>query len=122
MYQKDGMPAYSDFAEPVIQNENEILIDVKAVAIKHIDKSRASNQHYSTQKDMEYAKVIGGDGVGILEDGRRVYAISVSGMMAEKAVIEKSRMVLLPEGIDDVIAAALPNAVIGSAMGLRFKK
>ena len=42
-------------------------------------------------------------------------------MAAEKAVIEKSRMVPLPAGIDNVSAAALPNAVIGSAMGLHFK-
>ena len=70
---------------------------------------------------MSRAKVIGGDGVGLLKDGTRVYAIGVSGMAAEKAVIEKDMMVLLPDGIDDVTSAALPNAVIGSAMGLRFK-
>jgi NADPH:quinone reductase-like Zn-dependent oxidoreductase len=41
-------------------------------------------------------------------------------MIAEKAIIEKSRMVKLPAGIDDSTAAALPNAVAGSAMTLRF--
>jgi NADPH:quinone reductase-like Zn-dependent oxidoreductase len=65
--------------------------------------------------------VPGGDGVCVLPDGRRVFAMGVSGMMAVKAVIEKDRMVLLPEGLDDVIAAALPNAVMGSAMALRFR-
>jgi NADPH:quinone reductase-like Zn-dependent oxidoreductase len=121
LYQKDGLPQYTDFPEPVVQNENELLISVRAAAIKHIDKSRASGKHYSTKNDLGQAKVIGGDGVGFLEDGSRVYAVGVSGMAAEKAVIEKSRMVALPEGIDDGIAAALPNAVIGSAMGLRFR-
>jgi NADPH:quinone reductase-like Zn-dependent oxidoreductase len=94
---------------------------VKAAAIKHVDKSRASGKHYSTKNDINEAKIIGSDGVGLLEDGSRVYAIGVSGMIAEKAVIEKSRMVPLPVGIDDLSAAALPNAVIGSAMGLRFR-
>lgn len=121
LYQKDGMPQYTDYPEPVVQNENELLISVRAAAIKHMDKSRASGKHYSTKNDTGQAKVIGGDGVGLLEDGTRVYAVGVSGMAAEKAVIEKSRMVALPEGIDDVIAAALPNAVIGSAMGFRFR-
>ncbi len=121
LYQKDGKPQYTDFPEPIVQNENELLISVRAAAIKHIDKSRASGRHYSTKNDMDQAKVIGGDGVGLLEDGTRVYAMGVSGMAAEKAVIEKSRMVYLPEGIDDAIAAALPNAVGGSAMGLRFR-
>ena len=121
LYQKDGLPQYTDFPEPVVRNENELLISVRAAAIKHIDKSRASGKHYSTYNDISQAKVIGGDGVGVLEDGARVYAVGVSGMAAEKAVTEKIRMVPLPGGIDDAIAAALPNAVIGSAMGLRFR-
>ena len=114
-------PQYTDFPDPTVQNENELIISVKAAAIKHVDKSRANGKHYSTKNDMSQAKVIGGDGVGLLEDGTRVYAVGVSGMAAERAVIEKGRMVLLPKGIDDIVAAALPNAVIGSAMGLRFR-
>ena len=121
MYQKGEMPQYTDFPEPVVQNDDELLISVKAAAIKHLDKSRASGTHYSTRHDISQARVVGGDGVGVLEDGTRVYAIGVSGMTAEQAVIEKSRMVPLPTGLDDVTAAALPNAVIGSAMGLRFR-
>ena len=121
MYPSSDMPQYTDFPDPIVQNENELLISVKAAAIKHVDKSRASGKHYSTKNDISQAKVIGGDGVGLLEDGTRVYAISVGGMAAEKAIIEKSRVVPLPDDIDDVVAAALPNAVIGSAMGLRFR-
>ena len=121
MFQKDEMPQYVDFPEPIVHNDEELLISVKAAAIKHLDKSKATGKHYSTRNDPSRAKVIGGDGVGLLKDGTRVYAIGVSGMIAEKAVIEKSRMVPLPAGIDDVTAAALPNAVIGSAMGIRFR-
>lgn len=121
MYQKGGMPVYTDFPEPTIQNEDELLITIKAAAIKHIDKSRASGEHYSTRGDITHAEVIGGDGVGVLANGRRVYATGVSGMIAEKAVIDKRRMVPVPPGLDDVTAAALPNAVIGSAMALRFR-
>ena len=121
MFQKGEIPQYTDFPEPVVQSEAELLISVKAAAIKHLDKARASGKHYSTKDDISQAKIVGGDGVGLLEDGTRVYAIGVGGMVAEKAVIEKSRMVPLPASIDNVSAAALPNAVIGSAMGLRFR-
>ncbi|MFZ1040481.1 MAG: zinc-binding alcohol dehydrogenase family protein [Anaerolineales bacterium] len=121
MFQKGEMPQYTDFPEPIVQGDNELLISVKAAAIKHVDRSRASGKHYSTKNDISRAKIIGSDGVGLLEDGTRVYAISVSGMIAEKAVTDKSLMVPLPAGIDNVSAAALPNAVIGSAMGLRFR-
>lgn len=121
MYQKNGLPLYSDIPEPVAKNKNEVLIFMKAAAIKHIDKSRASGKHYSTQDQPDQAQVIGGDGVGVLANGKRVYAIAGNGMMAEKAVVEKERIVSLPPGLDNITAAALPNAVIGSAMALRFR-
>ncbi len=121
IYKKGEMPQYTDFAEPIIENDEQLLVSVKAAAIKHLDKSKASGKHYSTATANQTGKIIGGDGVGLLADGTRVFALGVSGMIAEKATIEKSRMVKLPDGIDDSIAAALPNAVAGSAMALRFR-
>ncbi|HVX01432.1 MAG TPA: hypothetical protein VHA52_13500 [Candidatus Babeliaceae bacterium] len=122
LYQKDGIPQYTeDFPEPVVQNDNELLISMKASAIKHLDKSRASGKHYSAPENIASAKVPGGDGVGLLEDGTRVFALGVSGMMAEKAVAEKNTIIKLPDGLDDITAAALPSAVAGSAAALRFR-
>lgn len=121
MYPKRELPQYVDFPEPTAQNNNEVLVRVKAVAIKHFDKGRATGKHYSSDAPKESGQVIGGDGVCLLEDGTRVYAIGVSGMLAEKATIDKGRFVKLPTQLDDAVAAALPNAVFGAAMGLRFK-
>ena len=121
IYQRGEMPQYADVDEPVIQNDDELLISVKAAAIKNFDKGTASGKHYSANTDKKNATIIGGDGVGLLSDGTRVFALGVSGMIAEKATIDKSRMVKLPKGIDDAVAAALPNAVAGSAMALRFR-
>jgi NADPH:quinone reductase-like Zn-dependent oxidoreductase len=121
IYQKEQMPFYVELPDPSVQNDEQLLISVSASALKHLDKSRASGKHYSADKLSSPAKVIGGDGVGFLQDGSRVFAIGVTGMIAEKAVIEKARMVLLPDRIPDNIAAALPNAVAGSAMALRFR-
>jgi NADPH:quinone reductase-like Zn-dependent oxidoreductase len=120
IYQRGDIPQYAEFPEPVVKNDDEILITVKAAAIKHLDKSKASGKHYSAG-DKQTATVIGGDGVGLLADGTRIFALGVSGMIAEKAVIEKDRMIILPAGIDNATAAALPNAVAGSAMALRFR-
>ena len=121
IYHKGDLPQYSDFPEPVSKNENEVLVSVKAVAIKHFDKGRAAGKHYSSDAPKEGGRVIGGDGVCLLADGTRVYGMGVSGMLAEKAIIEKDRIVKLPSELSDAMAAALPNAVIGAAMGLRFK-
>lgn len=122
IFQKGGSPKYvTDFAEPKVQNDNELLITMKASAIKNLDKMRASGRHYSIRQEAFKPKVVGGDGVGLLADGTRVYAIGISGMIAEKALVEKSILVKLPENIDDAVAAALPNAVMGSALALRFR-
>ena len=121
MYQKGELPQYVDFPEPIAQSDDEIVVTVKAVAIKHLDKSRASGKHYSSDAPVNSGRVVGGDGVCLLEDGTRVYGMAVNGMLAEKTTIHKDRIVKIPEALDDVTAAALPNAVIGAAMGLRFK-
>ncbi|MFD2937589.1 quinone oxidoreductase family protein [Spirosoma flavum] len=122
MYQPGDGPHYAEVPSPVVANEDEVLMTVKAAAIKHIDRGQASGKHYSADaQQANQAKVIGGDGVGLLADGTRVYAMGVSGMVAQQAVVEKNRMVLIPDGLDDATAAALPNGVIGAAMGLRFR-
>ncbi|MDN3584806.1 quinone oxidoreductase family protein [Mucilaginibacter flavus] len=121
IYQKGELPQYVDFPEPIAKNDDELLVTVKAVAIKHLDKGTASGKHYSSDTPKEGGRVIGGDGACVLEDGTRVYGIAINGMLAEKAIIHKSRIVKIPDGLDDAIASALPNAVIGAAMGLKFK-
>ncbi|MCD0467470.1 zinc-binding alcohol dehydrogenase family protein [Flavobacterium sp. ENC] len=120
VYKKGELPQYTDFPDPIIENENQLLMNVKASAVKNLDKNIASGKHYSAD-DKATAKVAGGDGVGFLEDGTRVYALGVTGMIAEKAIVDKNKMVKVPEDLDDCTAAALPNAVAGSAMALRFR-
>lgn len=121
MYPGGGLPQYTEVDEPRIQHDNEILATVKAVAVKHLDKGIASGKHYSSARLPETARIPGSDGVCLLSDGTRVYGMGVSGMMAEKATIHKDRIVGIPDGLDDATAAALPNAVVGAAMGLKFK-
>lgn len=122
MYQGNNAPQYvENFPEPIINNKDELLITMKAAAIKNLDKGRAAGTHYSTENKLNDGKVVGGDGVGLLKDGTKIYAVGASGTIAEKATVEKDRIVKLPDGIDDAIAAALPNAVMGSAMALRFR-
>ncbi|PSL21497.1 quinone oxidoreductase family protein [Chitinophaga ginsengisoli] len=121
MYQQGGFPQYVDFPEPITQHNDELLVTVKAVAIKHFDKASASGTHYSSDAPKQNGRVIGGDGICLLEDGTRIYGIGISGMLAEKATIRKDLIVKVPDALDDVTAAALPNAVMGAAMGLKFK-
>ncbi|WP_300670533.1 zinc-binding alcohol dehydrogenase family protein [Soonwooa sp.] len=122
VFKKGELPKFvEDFEEPNISGDNDVLVSIKACAIKNLDKMRASGQHYSTINEEQKPKVVGGDGVGILADGTKIYGIGISGMLAEQAIVAKDKMVILPKNIDDATASALPNAVMGSAMALRFR-
>ncbi|MGO3238411.1 MAG: quinone oxidoreductase family protein [Psychroflexus halocasei] len=112
-------PKYKNFPAPEIQNDNQILMEVKMAAVKNLDKIRASGEHYARHKELP--AVVGMDGVGILENGKRVYAQGITGMLAEKAIIHKNKYVEIPDHLDLQIAAALPNAVLGSAMALKAR-
>lgn len=121
VFEKGNVPQYADFKEPEVTNENEILVSVKAASIKNLDKVRASGKHYSTENEVHQPTIVGSDAVGFLEDGTKVYFFSKKGTVAEKAVAEKKMMVKVPDQLDFATAAALPNAVMGSAMALKFK-
>jgi NADPH:quinone reductase-like Zn-dependent oxidoreductase len=102
-------PQYTDFPEPVAK-EGEELISVRAAALSHFTKARASGAHYSA--DGMFPAVAGADGVGTTEDGRRVYFAlpeAPNGAMAETTVVRSSQCIDLPAGIDDVAAAAIAN-------------
>jgi len=116
LHQLGQTPQYEDFPDPVPQNTDEIVLAVKAAAVKNLDKLRASGSHYSTYAQLPV--VVGLDGVGDLEDGTRVYAAGVTGMIGQKALIRKGQYVVVPAGLDDSTAAALPNAGFGAAMAL----
>lgn len=120
IYQAGEIPQYAEIPEPVVQHDHEILVQVKAVSIKNLDKLKASGKHYSSEKTAKI-QVVGTDGVGILPNGQRVYGVGTSGTMSEQAIFLKEWSSPVPDGLDDATAAALPNAAMGSALALRFR-
>jgi NADPH:quinone reductase-like Zn-dependent oxidoreductase len=121
VFEKGSIPRYTDFPDPERPQENEVQISVKAASIKNLDRAIASGSHYSVSDEVHHPKIIGTDGAGYLENGEKVYFFSKKGTAAEKVNVEKSFVIPVPEKLDFTIAAALPNAVMGSAMGLKFK-
>ncbi|REC44743.1 quinone oxidoreductase family protein [Chryseobacterium pennipullorum] len=121
VFEKGSSPQYAEFPEPEITKDGEILVSVKAASIKNLDRARAGGNHYSTANNAHQPFIIGTDGVGYMENGNKIYFFSKKGTVAEKAVTELTMTVPIPEELDFSIAAALPNAVMGSAMALKFK-
>src|SRR5580700_2998622 len=102
-------PSYGDFKEPV-PTDGEVQLTVTAAALSNVVKSRASGTHYSSSGQPPF--VVGIDGVGHLDNGRRVYFAlpkAPFGSMAEKTVVRSSQCISLPDKLDDVTAAAIAN-------------
>lgn len=119
LHQLGAVPEFAETDEPKIQNENQEILTVKAVAVKNLDKARAAGTHYSNYAD--FPAVLGMDAVGTLADGSLVYASGITGTLAEKAIINKNLAVKIPQNIDIAKASALPNAVLGAGMALKYR-
>lgn len=107
-------PVYGDFAEPM-PSPSECPIAVTAAALSPVVKSRASGRHYSSSGRLPF--IVGLDGVGRLDDGRRVYFLvsrAPYGSMAEQAVVPAAQCLPVPDGLDDVTAAAIANPGMSS--------
>ncbi|WP_334341902.1 quinone oxidoreductase family protein [Companilactobacillus sp. HBUAS56275] len=111
--EKGTTPIYSTFEEPESKEQN-VLVNVKASALSNLTKMRAMGNHYSAGH--VYPNVAGTDGVGEV-NGQRIYFLATNapyGSLAEQTLINEHLMVPLPDGIDDVTAAAIANPGMSS--------
>ena len=102
-------PHFEQFPEPFAE-ENEVIVHVRAAALKPIDKQMASGAHYAAYSKLP--AVCGIDGVGRLDDGTRVYFGGPRppyGSMAERTVVSRARCFPIPDNVNDDIAAAVVN-------------
>jgi NADPH:quinone reductase-like Zn-dependent oxidoreductase len=116
-------PRYEDFPDPVA-GEDQLLIQVKAVALENIDKMMAQGSHFASRQFLaKLPAIVGFDGIGMLEDGMLIGFGGVKppyGAMAEKTVVPKTHTVAIPEGVDAVIAAALPASALTALFPLKW--
>ena len=103
-------PRSGESAEPE-PGAGEVVVDVGAAALHHLDLLKASGTFYLEQP---LPAVVGGDGVGRLDDGRRVLfeAVAPHGSMAERSIATADTLFDVPDQLDDATAAALANTGI----------
>jgi len=112
------IPIYGDFETPTAKPGEE-LISVHAAALSNLTKSRASGSHYSSSG--VFPSIAGVDGVGVTQDGRRVYFAMPEapfGALAELCPINPRRCVDIPDYLDDITAAAIANPGMSAWAGL----
>ena len=113
-------PVFGDFDDPA-PRAGEELIAVTASALSQVTKSRASGSHYTSPGSLP--AVVGMDGVGRTQDGRRIYFVlpkAPFGGMAEKVAVRREQCFPLPDDVDDVTAAAI--AIPGMSSWAAFKE
>jgi NADPH:quinone reductase-like Zn-dependent oxidoreductase len=121
VYEMGTSPVFADFETPVA-SAGEELITVKAAALTHFTRSRASGAHYSANALLP--AIAGTDGVGLTQDGRRVYFIlpgAPFGAMAEVTRVRAGNCVAVPDGVDDITAAALANPGMSAWAALVYR-
>lgn len=112
-------PRYEDFADPTPAGD-ETLVHVVAAGLHPVVKAVAKGAHYTGTGQLPF--IPGIDGVGRLEDGRRVYfggARSPYGTMAERVVVAPERCIPIADSLDDVTVAAMMNPGMASWGALR---
>src|SRR4029078_8793480 len=63
-------PRFEEFPDPK-PGQGEVIVHIKAASLKNIDKMMANGSHYDSHRELPV--VCGTDGVGILDDGTRVF-------------------------------------------------
>ena len=116
-------PRCEEFAEPVIADKDrEVIVHVHAAALKPVDRQLASGSHYASPRELPC--VCGTDGIGHLDNGQRVFfggARPPYGAMAERTVVPRALTFAVPENVNDVTAAALPNPGISAWLSLAYR-
>lgn len=114
VHEVDGKPQWENFPEPE-PTANTPLIEVIAAAIGPSELMRVSNWGASYYGPFKGPKVMGGEGVGQLGDGKRVYFGHSAGQynaVAERTIVPTAEIWDVPEQLSE--EQILPLAISGT--------
>ncbi|MEV0275072.1 zinc-binding alcohol dehydrogenase family protein [Streptomyces sp. NPDC050610] len=111
-------PRYQPFPDPS-PADGEKLIRVLAAGLHPRVRSGAAGTHYTSDNTLPL--VPGFDGVGLTEDGTRVFFGGLkapNGSMAEYVAVPADALVELPDGVDDATVAGAMNPAMSAWLAL----
>lgn len=118
LYNYGESPKYTDAIAP-IPKIGEQVVQMVASSIKQIDKLKAAGNHYTKYPVLPV--IVGLDGIARLEDGSHAYILGITGTMAEKVLCAENNWIPVPQNLSIALAAALPNALIGSDAAMLYR-
>jgi NADPH:quinone reductase-like Zn-dependent oxidoreductase len=114
-------PRCDEFPEPVA-GDDEVVVHVLAASLKPVDKQMADGSHYASPRKVPF--ICGTDGVGRLGNRQRVFFGGCQppyGAMAQRTVVPKTFIFPVPTGMNDELAAALPNPGVSAWLALTHR-
>jgi NADPH2:quinone reductase len=118
-------PVVGEVAEPQ-RSDWQALVEVTAAAINPIDISTSLGKFYGGTPDVPY--VMGKEGVGRVIEGEQLepgmqiwFQPPVGGTFAEYAIADEEQAILLPEGTDHSLAAALGIAGLTGWLAVEWR-
>jgi NADPH:quinone reductase-like Zn-dependent oxidoreductase len=116
-----GQPPVCRQVPDPVPGDGLAVARVRAAAVKNIERMLAAGTHYAS-RGLSLPAPVGMDAVVELPDGRRAYAGATppAGAMAEQLLVDPAMTVPIPDGVDDAVAAALPNAGVSAWLALEY--
>jgi NADPH2:quinone reductase len=118
-------PVVGEAAEPQ-RGEGQALVEVTAAAINPIDISISTGRFYGGSPDVPY--VMGREAVGRVIEGEQLdpgtqiwFQPAAGGAFAEYAVADEQQAIVLPEGTDHALAAALGIAGLTGWLAVEWR-
>ncbi|MCW3038974.1 MAG: Alcohol dehydrogenase zinc-binding domain protein [Solirubrobacterales bacterium] len=114
-------PEVAEF-DPPTAGPGQVVVDVAAAGLHHADRLKASGTFYLSRPPLP--SVVGGDGVGRLPSGARVFfdaPVPPFGGLAEQTLVDADALIEVPDGVDDVLAAGLANTGIAAWLALSWR-
>ena len=121
LHEHGGTPRVNEFPDPG-DAQGCAEVRVAAAGLHHLDIYKASGSYYTGPPPLP--SVVGTDGVGRLEDGRRVFfdtTVEPYGSMAERTLVPSDALIGVAEGVDDAVAAALGNTALAAWLALTWR-
>src|SRR4051794_18327460 len=104
-------PTVAEFGDPeddaAARSGDAVVLEVLAAGLNPIDLRVASGA--LADRRPEVPSVVGSEGVGRTQDGRRVYfrrTVAPFGSIAERTLVPEDALVDVPDGVDDAVAVA----------------
>lgn len=111
-------PQVGNFDDPS-PSDGELVVNVTAAGLNPVDLYLASGQLGEPQ----VPRVVGQEGIGTTEDGRRVYfnpSVSPFGSLAQRTLVDPDQTFDVPDGLDDALAVAMGIPSLAAWLPLEY--